>query len=154
MKILLILLLPVLVQGQKYQYEQPKLKAYAPSIALTFLSGMADGTRDASIFYHIKNGGYFDGRESWRNKYRNGDYQQGPAYFGSTNILAWTTDGAHLMSTVGHTADAWAFVMKPNDNNRRFGHLLLQATAMMAARSAGHFLMYSIVIPNQNREIR
>ena len=33
---------------------------------------------------------------SWKNKYKNLDPQQGPRFFGSTTILAWTTDAWHL----------------------------------------------------------
>src|SRR4051812_27237054 len=101
MKLLIILLLPVIAYSQdtirfgpkernlraseRYVYNQASVKQYLPSAGFTFLAGIADGVRDASLFYHIKNGGFFDGRSSGNNKYKNGDYKQGPAYFGSTS---------------------------------------------------------------------
>ncbi len=39
---------------------------------------------------------YFTGPDSWRNKYRNRDPEQGPSFPGSTTWLVWLTDGWHL----------------------------------------------------------
>ena len=39
---------------------------------------------------------FFDVRLSWKNKYKNGDPEQGRKFFGSTTFLVWLTDGWHL----------------------------------------------------------
>lgn len=41
--------------------------------------------------------------EGWKNKWKHGDPDQGPAFFGSTTIFAWTTDGWHLFQMIFHT---------------------------------------------------
>lgn len=165
--IILILLLPVIVYSQdtirfgpkernlraseKYVYNQPKLKEYLPSLLFYFASGGFQGSGDASRYYHIKNGGFFDGRTSWQRKYKNGDYKQGAAFPLSTSVLAPFTDNVHFSPMMSNECEAWGAVMMPNDNNRRFGHLLLKVAAITLVRSAGHVLMYDLIIPNQNR---
>src|SRR6056297_3018357 len=76
-----------------------------PCAALT-LAGSFDGVAE-SVKWHYhdqfsntfpnNNPEYWDPDVSWRNKYENGIKEDGPAYFGSTTFLAWTTDGYHLM---------------------------------------------------------
>lgn len=149
-KIIIALLFPMALQAQ-YQYQQPKVKQYLPSAAFVFVAGMFQGSRDASLFYHVKNGGFFDGRTSWKRKYKNGDYKQGAAFPLSTSVLAPFTDNVHFAPMMANEFDSWGAVMMPYDNNRRFGHLLLKVTIMTAVRSAGHYLAYDVLIPNQNR---
>jgi hypothetical protein len=152
---LFLLLIPCILQAQRsvpaWKYEQVKMKAYLPSAAATFLAGMSDGLRDASLFYHIKNGGFWDGRTSFNRKYKNGDYRQGAAFPLSTSFLVWTTDGPHLAATMTHEFDAWSMVLLPEDKNKRFGHLLLKTLAITAVRGLGHYMTYDLLIKNQNR---
>jgi hypothetical protein len=148
--LLIIFLLPLMLQAQ-YKYQSPKVKEYIPSAALFLVSGMFQGSRDASLFYHIKNGGFFDGRTSWKRKYKNGDYRQGAAFPLSTSVLAPFTDNVHFSPMMANESEAWAAVMMPEDHNKRFGHLLLKVLAITAVRSAGHYITYDLLIPNQNR---
>lgn len=143
--------LKVYIDRKHYKYEQPKLKSYLPSAAFFFAAGMMQGSRDASLFYHIKDGGFFDGRTSWKRKYKNGDYKQGEAFPLSTSVLAPFTDNVHFAPMMGNYFDTWGAVMLPIDNNKKFGHLFLKVAAITAIRSAGHFVAYDILIPNNNR---
>lgn len=41
---------------------------------------------------------------TWTWKYKNKDFNQGPAYFGSTNFLVWTTDWYHGLAAISTTS--------------------------------------------------
>lgn len=56
---------------------------------------------DESIFSKVvRLKWYFDPRISWRNKYKNGDPTQGPAFPFSTSILCAITDLWHLAKNI------------------------------------------------------
>ena len=42
----------------------------------------------------------FWGRNSWTRKYKHGNPQLGPKFFGSTTFLVWLTDGWHLVKAM------------------------------------------------------
>lgn len=42
---------------------------------------------------------FWNPRESWRNKYRDGDPAKGPRFPGATTWLVWLTDGWHLLKS-------------------------------------------------------
>ena len=62
---------------------------------------------------------FWDKEVSWRNKYKNGDVEQGPAFFLSNNVLVSLTDGFHLIQALmwlcfesafaWHLAQDWQF---------------------------------------------
>jgi hypothetical protein len=79
----------------------------AVSGALMGASGYFDGVAETTQFNYR---GYqkihpntdplwSDPKISWRNKWKNGDPNQGPAFLGSTSFLVGTTDLYHLMNT-------------------------------------------------------
>lgn len=151
LRLMALLFFPVIMQAQQYKFEQPKLKEYALPAIFTFFAGASDGLRDASLFYRVKDNGFFDGRNSWKRKYKNGDYKQGEAYLGSTSFLAFTTDGVHLSQAMTNQFNAWSMVTMPYDNNRKFSHLLLKVAAITAVRSIGHYAVYDLMFKNGNR---
>mgnify|MGYP005988820115 FL=1 len=51
---------------------------------------------DSSIFKKFKNQLFWDPRESWRNKYKNGDPLAGEKFFLSKSLLVGFTDAWHL----------------------------------------------------------
>jgi len=57
---------------------------------------------NSSIFSEVSEKWYnwFNPEESWKNKYKNRDPQQGPAFFGSTTFLVWTTDAWHFFKMI------------------------------------------------------
>lgn len=79
-------------------------------MALLVLAGISNGIMDTLQFHYHASvfpqgegdtllGGsrqYFDPLISWRNKYKNGDPEQGPAYFGSMTVFVFLTDAWHL----------------------------------------------------------
>lgn len=138
MKLLILLFISAQVTGQS-------LKDYLPSIASTLLAGSSDGLRDASMYRMDGYGHYWNGKHSWNNKYRNGDRKQGPAYWGSTSVLVWTTDGAHLSNMFTHQFNGMALAYMPQDHNRKFGHVFIKVLAYNLVREAGHSLVYDLI---------
>jgi hypothetical protein len=118
------------------------LKDHLPSAIFTFLGGASDGLRDASMFRMDRYGSFWNGKVSWLNKYRNRDPKQGPAYFGSTSFLVFTTDGPHLANFFTHQFNGLAYAYAPGDKNRKFGHVLLKVLAYNTVRQMGHSLVY------------
>ncbi len=122
-----------------------KFKEYLPSLICTFLGGGSDGLRDAAMYRMDGYGKFWNGKNSWNNKYRNGDMAQGPAYFGSTSFLAFTTDGAHLANMFTHQFNGMAMAFMPDDSNKKFGHVFLKVLAYNAVRQVGHSVVYGLI---------
>lgn len=138
MKIILIILLPLSVLGQSF-------KQYLPSIAMTFGAGLTDGLRDASLFRMDGYSKFWNGKQSMDNKYKNGDINQGAAYFGSTTFLVWTTDGAHLANMFTHQFQGMALAYAPYDENKKFFHVFLKVAVYNVVRQIGHSLVYDMI---------
>ncbi|GEO10723.1 hypothetical protein [Segetibacter aerophilus] len=120
-------------------------KEYLPSLVCTFLGGSSDGLRDASMYRMDGYGKFWNGKNSWNNKYKNNDMRQGPAYFGSTSFLAFTTDGPHLTNMVTHQFNGMAMAFMPTDENKKLGHVFLKVLAYNAVRQAGHSIVYGLI---------
>ena len=73
--------------------------------SLIFASGAFDATAEVvrinySYFDKVFPGAdpqFWDAKKSAKNKWKNGDSQQGERFFLSSTALVWTTDGYHLM---------------------------------------------------------
>lgn len=121
------LLLAVLIFNTKY-FEinaQRKWKDYLFTGSAMFASGMIDGTIE-SINYHYENGfkkrcpnandQFWNPAISWKNKYKNGNSEDGPRFTGSTNILVCTTDGYHMLRASKRSIDVLALSYYFNKN--------------------------------------
>jgi len=79
-----------------------------------------------SRFSQKKNQLWWDPDISWRNKYKDGDPDKGPKFFGSTTFLVFTTDAWHfykwLMNGLIYLPPAFIF-----------GFLLLDGRLMIVA---------------------
>jgi len=138
--ILLILLLPLTSMGQGF-----KIKDHYPALTAIFISGAADGVRDASMFHMKGKGQFWDGSISWENKYKDGKEGNPPAYFGSTTFLVWTTDAPHLFNMISNQAMSFSVSLYPQ-KQRKFKHIVRDAVIYNVTRQAGHYLMYSIIL--------
>ncbi|HEU4901194.1 MAG TPA: hypothetical protein VFT06_00340 [Flavisolibacter sp.] len=138
MKYLFLLLFPLSVNSQSF-------KDRLPSLVATFLGGASDGARDAFMFRCDNCGSFWNGKQSWLNKYKNRDMAQGPAFFCATSFLAFTTDGVHLANAVTHQFNAFALALAPGAGSKKFGKILLTAIAYNMVRQAGHTLVYEVV---------
>ena len=67
------------------------------------LAGFFNGATDSLQFHYSSsfarnwNPDYWNPAKSWRRKYKNSDPKQGAAFFGSTTVLVFLTDGWHLV---------------------------------------------------------
>ena len=74
---------------------------------LLMLSGSCDATAEVLRIDYSKfravhpraNEGWWNPNESWHNKWKNGDPEQGEAFLFSSTALVWTTDAYHFMRT-------------------------------------------------------
>ena len=82
------------------------LKSNIPTYGMFFLAGIANGFCDVVMTQYDKsifkgtNDSYFDPRESWKSKWKNGDPNQGPKFFLSTSTFSAFTDFWHMSKTV------------------------------------------------------
>jgi hypothetical protein len=140
--LLMLLALSTVSYGQTF-------KDYLPSLICTFLAGNSDGLRDASMYRMDGANKFWNGKNSWNNKYKNGDIRQGDAYFGSTTFLAFTTDGPHLTNMFTHQFNGMAMAFMPYDENKKLGHVFLKVLAYNAVRQAGHSLVYGLIFKSK-----
>lgn len=151
MKLILLsaaLFLTIFVSAQKtFNF---KLKEHKQSLILTFLGGSADGIRDASMFGHINGGRWVNGDlQAWRNKYKNGNPQEGAAFFGSTNVFVTFTDLPHTANFISNSLDAASKVFMPcTTNTSKWGKIGLIVLYKLV-QVAGHNLMYDVVFKDR-----
>ncbi len=75
-------------------------------ITLTILVGLIDGLMDRLQFHihtlpeHIQKSNFWNPTTSWKNKWKQGDPQQGERFFLSSTALVSLTDGWHLLKEV------------------------------------------------------
>ncbi|MEL6658967.1 MAG: hypothetical protein AAFP77_16140 [Bacteroidota bacterium] len=76
------------------------------TVVLVGLAGFFNGVCD-KLQFHFKrsfakdwNPFYWDPQISWKNKYKNQDPKQGPAFLGSTTFLVAFTDAWHLSKLI------------------------------------------------------
>lgn len=125
------------------------MRALAPA-AMAAVSGAAWGVHETVVHHPSRlpagwNRQWWDGRESWRNKYRHGDPDAGPAYFGSTTFLAWTTDAKHLFGTVHRVTLFGSALIIGLGQRRPVWHYLLDAGVSFVVFTVGFHTTYSIL---------
>jgi hypothetical protein len=143
--LILILLFPLMLSGQILSK-----KDIAP-ILLTTLSGAFDGTAEAIKFHYPKidqklnlNDAFWNPAVSWKNKYKNQDPAQGPAYFGSTTFLCWTTDGYHLMRMGRNISMMTAITIKLGDKQKWYVYII-QGIIYYVAYTTGFNISYELL---------
>lgn len=127
-------------------------------LALSFLAGLADGTRDVLSFRYTQSvfpqtadeqllGGneqYWNPALSWRNKWAGGDPAQGEAFPLSSGALVWLTDGWHLMQFIMLTAFQLAIALPVVRLLRlRWWWVIIALVPLKLAFSAGFAIMFS-----------
>ena len=104
-------------------------KDIAP-IALTFASGVFDGVAESLKWHYTAvdnrlslNDQYWNPAISWTNKYKDGNPDLGPAFFGSTTFLVGATDGYHLMRTGRNITAMTAIALKFGDKQKWYWYV-------------------------------
>lgn len=92
----------------KQEYKQPQWTVYA-GWGCFLLNGIIHASSDVNNFApnrwfkkHPNASERFFGEDQWRNKWKNGDPNQGEAFLGSSNVFVWTTDFKHAADLVNY----------------------------------------------------
>jgi hypothetical protein len=124
------------------------------SAALMFVSGASYGISETLVFRYNRfqamhpgaRPGYWNPQQSWRNKYKNEDPAQGPAFFGSTTFLAWTTDGYHAFSTLSRVTGAAGLTIPLwKGEGKKLRHYAAEVAGKGLIWSAGFHGAYSML---------
>jgi len=123
-------------------------QGYRPRVtplALSFAAGAAWGLHEKTAhhwpefqarFPHA-NPGFWNPAESWRNKYRNGEPEQG-----RNNTPIWATDAKHLLATTNQTTIFAAGVTICWGEKRKTWHYAADAGLSFLAYSLGNKLTF------------
>lgn len=119
--------------------------------SLSAISGVCYGLHETSVHHPDRipaswDRRFWDNRVSWHNKYRNGDPDLGPAYFGSTTFLAWTTDAKHLFGTLHRSTLFAAGITISIGDRRPAWHYLADAGLSFLCFSAGFHGVYTLAL--------
>ena len=123
------------------------------SIVCLFLAGMADGTveilrHDYDNFKKVfpkANDSYWDSEISWKNKWKDGNPEKGEKFFQSAYLLAWTTDGYHLLRSTNKALICGAIVFNIGERNKPFLYYLYDFVLCSATYTAGFTTTYSVI---------
>lgn len=149
----LLLLFVICCHGQQAQ-KRPSIPIgnYVLTGSLVFLAGAADGLNQALSFHYdaVKsrfpgmNDSYWNPGQSWCNKYKNGDPQQGRAFPGSRTWLAFTTDAYHLTRFSEHLLLSGAVAVKIGRFSKmKWWGYVLQGAAYWLVNRAGFAVVYN-----------
>ena len=115
-----------------------------------FVSGFSDGTSELikwdyesfEKYYGDSNDEWWNPDISWKNKYKNGDQNQGAAFFGSRTFLVGVTDGYHAARSLRNLSLTATLFLVPRQefNFKRFVFRMIVYTL---ANRAGFHLAYS-----------
>ena len=168
--ILLLTLLPALISAQvTLRYRQPNAdiiirtpnattgiyfdhglfnKRTGIAAGLSFASGMMYGIHETVVHHPDRipdtwNRQWWDASESWRNKSRGGDPEQGPAFPGSRGALVWTTDAKHLFGAGYRVTMFGAGLTIGLGEKRKIKHYLRDCLVSAAAFQLGFHLSYN-----------
>lgn len=151
--LLLLLLFSYTIHAQETKTEKVKWRIDKNKIltgSLVLVSGSAKGFNETLQFnYKIfektfpgANKQWFDPKVSWRNKYKDGNPDNGPKSFLSTTVLVMFTDQYHLNNFIHKTALMSALVIKLGDDKKPFKHYVYDLLYYTACYQAGFAATY------------
>lgn len=133
---------------QPYKWKMDRNKWITGS--LVFTAGASKGFNE-TLTFHWKafrnsfpkaNPKWFNPAISWRNKYKNGNPEEGAKFPLSTSVLVMATDQYHLNNFVNKMAWTSAFVVKLGEGKKPFKQYLLDFLYYSACHQAGFALTY------------
>ena len=173
MRLLILLLLPATIfaqirpgppttdwqpQGQIIRNERATIEVFDDlgllrkrtlwTAGISFASGLCYGIHETVVHkpFRIPDGWnrqWWDSRESWRNKYRNGDPAKGQAFPGSMGPLVWTTDAKHLFGGLYRAGMFGAGISVAIGEKRPVKHYIGQAVVSGLSFGAGFAVAYN-----------
>lgn len=140
--ILILMLIPIISFSQKREIIK---------YSLIFFGGAFDGISETQAFHNERifkrfpnASKRFWGKNSWANKYKNGDPSQGEKFPFSSTVLVSFTDGYHLMRFGKSASFGAALTIRLSDNKKRnWKDFLAELLGTFIAKSAGFHLTYS-----------
>lgn len=155
MKILLLCLCFTYTAHSQFNYpEEQKWKIDKNKLitgGLAFTAGAAKGFNETLLFHwdafhHAfpnANPKWFDPGVSWRNKYKNGNCQDGPRFPLSTSVLVMFTDQYHLDNFIMKLAWTSTLVIKIGEGKKPWFHYLFDLLYYTICHQAGFLLTYA-----------
>lgn len=127
-------------------------QAYRPAYtaaALSLVSGACYGVHETVVHHPDRipegwNRQWWDSRLSWRNKYKNGDPEQGPAWFASEHIT-FGQDAKHTFATAYKYHTLGAGIAIGIGSRRPVLHYLYDIGIAVAMSAIGFHSTYSIL---------
>lgn len=115
---------------------------------LSFASGVFYGIHETVVHKPSRipddwNQQWWDASESWRNKYKNGNPQEGAAFPGSMGAFVWTTDAKHFFGAGYRVTMFGAGLTIGMGEKRKFKHYLRDCLVSAAAFQLGFHLSYN-----------
>ena len=146
---IMMLLISNAAKSQDNWWKLDKKDIWASSAM--FVSGWADGTSELTkwhyesfeMFYGDVNDGFYNPHESWKNKYKNRDVSQGPAFFGSTTVFVGTTDAYHGLRTLRNASIGATFLLMPRCETN-WKTFVLRILCYSLANRAGFWVGYEL----------
>jgi hypothetical protein len=130
-----------------------RVQRVAIGSGLTFVAGVANGTHEATLHHYgafqarfqNANPQWWNPQESWVNKYKNNDPEQGAKFPGSMGPLVWTTDAYHLTDVVNRSAMFGGAIVLTLGGDNRPKRILTDALIGALAFGAGHYFTYNLL---------
>lgn len=141
------------LQAQEKKADKPKWRIDKNKIltgGLIVVSGAAKGFNETLQFNYKNfektfpgaNKQWFNPQFSWRNKYKDGDPDNGAKFFLSTSLFVMVTDQYHLNNFIHKSALMSALIIKLGEGKRPFKHYVYDLLFYSACYQAGFVSTY------------
>lgn len=123
---------------------------------LGFLSGAARGLNQVIAFHPDRffarhpnaNRQYWDNRISWRNKHKNGNPEEGPAFPFSRSAMVFLTDGLHMSGTASNVTGVVSLsIPLYSGSGKKFKHYAAEAGFSVVGYWMGFPAVYNLWFP-------
>lgn len=130
-----------------------RLERVSIGAGIMFAAGCANGTHEAILHHYPQfqqrfpgaNPQWWNPDQSWTNKYKNNDPEQGARFPGSMGPLVWTTDAYHLTDVVNRGAMFGGAVVLTLGGDNRPKRILTDLLIGALAFGAGHYFTYNLL---------
>lgn len=145
-------LVQVFEHEKKSFWKRLEIKKEAPIYLMLFVAGAADGLSQDLLFHYpefIRSTGatneqYWNPELSWRNKYKDGDPENGAKFFGSTTFLVGLTDGYHASRSLRDTMIILSIATSPKETAPK--DIVKKAIVYTVCYGSGFTLVYDYLI--------
>lgn len=148
----IILIIASLTVQAQFIIPKEDLKPVLIRSGILMLSGGFDATAEVLRINYDQfakvhpnaNQNFWNPNESWRNKWKNGDPNQGEKYFFASTALVWTTDAYHLART-GRNITAMSAIIIPigKRHKKPFKQYAAEFVIYYVSYTAGFNLVYN-----------